>query len=262
MSPTVQDRKSGTSQPRRSSTCHGQKAPCAPSHARRAAPKIPGDPGGGETEARREAAQPGQERVRLTSPGSALGGEEEQEAPEEEGEGTRPGKHRSPGASVPVPGVALPDVPVMSRGLCRGLRSRCRCPAVPRARLRCRAPRRTVRCPGVPEPGPPVPGDVGAGSAPVPGSGVSVPGGACARGCECPKVPEGAGGGGARGWRCRGCCRAAGAGARGCWCRCPAGLVSLRSKAPPLGRVEDLFVGIKGGDGSGRGHPQGGYFIF
>lgn len=32
-------------------------------------------------------------------------------------------------------------------------------------------------------------GDVGAGSAPVPGAGVSVPGGACARGCGCPEVP-------------------------------------------------------------------------
>lgn len=54
----------------------------------------------------------------------------------------------------------------------------------------------------------------------------------------------------------------AGADARRCRCRCPAGLVSLRSKAPPLGRAEELFVGIKGGDGSGRGDPQGGYFNF
>lgn len=103
----------GTSQPRRSNTCHGQKPPRAPSHDRKAPPQIPGDPGDGETEARREAAQPGQERGRLTSPGSALGGEEEQEAPEKEGEGTRPGKHRSPvlgalGLRSRCPGVRCP----------------------------------------------------------------------------------------------------------------------------------------------------------
>lgn len=45
--------------------------------------------------------QAGGERGLLTSPGSALGGEEEQKTPEKEGEGTRTGKHRSPAVGAP-----------------------------------------------------------------------------------------------------------------------------------------------------------------
>lgn len=151
---------------------HGRDTP-APA----ASPRPSRAPSAGETEARSAAAQPGPERVRLTSPGSALGGEEEQEAPQEEGEGTRPGKHRSP---VPVPWGFGPgarcaaDVPVCAEGFapaagarrCRGLGSglgspggRCRCPGVPDRGCGCsgwRCRQRPVPVPGMPVPVVPV----------------------------------------------------------------------------------------------------------
>lgn len=150
-------------------------------------PQLLGEPGDGETEARRDPAQPGGERGGLTSPGSALGGEEEQQTPEEEGEGTRPGKHRSPAIGARglrsrcpgvsrsrCPGVPVPDVPVrcpvMSR--CRWASLSLSVPGGLGAGVGCLGASLGAggcRCPGVPVPGGaavavPVPGGAGAGA--------------------------------------------------------------------------------------------------
>lgn len=196
--------------------------------------QLPGDPGDGETEAQREPAQPGGERGRLTSPGSALRGEEEQQTPEEEGEGTRAGKHRSP--AIGARGLRS-RCPAVSWSQCRGAAA-ARCPAAGPGARRCRglvpgvgflgaeAGARGCRFPGMPVPGVP--------RCRCPGMPVSgVPRRRCpgVSRCWCPAVavpgvPR---------------CRCPGVPVPGVpRCRCPAGLVSLRSKAPPLGRAEEF----------------------
>lgn len=135
------------------------------------------------------------------SPCSALGGEEQQQTPEEESEGTRAGEHRSPavgarGASVPALGgccgvtarllpCGCPMSRCCSRCRCSGL-SRCQCWGYPRGVMpgarRClgvddRGGSQWCRCPTVPMPAevpvvpvPVVPVPVGVRLAPIKGA--------------------------------------------------------------------------------------------
>lgn len=197
----------GTSWPWRTSTC----TPVSRAMPAKHSPTLIA-PGTQAMEKLRHGGTHGGERGGLTSPSAALRAEEEQQTPEEEGEGSCPGKHRGdrrpaasfrcPGASVPVPAGAAARCPGAGPGAVPGDVSVSVpgdfAPAVGARRCRGLSPGVGCLVPVVPVP------RCGGTEMPVPrGAGAED---ACARGCRFPAIQR---------CRCRGC-RCRGAGSRGC----------------------------------------------